>query len=413
MAEAWLSASLDGDWEARVERGPDYYDNVEAYLEADETSRDLAFGNFKAVRGQVGSALEAHGLHYPEDDDSWRLLAAVMLEAKSRYIDGLYQRQKGGIVEASAVTAHAQAAAPAQNSTTLKQLTEAYRADREREHGKESTDRKYGHLFRVLEELLGPDTAIATISRASCRSVRDFLERVPSNSSKKYPGMTLGEAAEAGARDGVELNATGDPGTAHFWLHCEWPWSNRSLGGRLLAVADLPGGATSTAGFRGTVCEPRGWETILRVIRDDEDPDATRASEARQAYEAALVPLVARLHPKDFELLVELILARTGWTRLAKIGGATEGVDVEVENATSGEIAFVQVKSAASQAVLDDYVARFAERRERYARMIFAVHSPRGKLKAPPEVPVQVWEGARISQLVVALGLGDWVARRL
>lgn len=33
---------------------------------------------------------------------------------------------------------------------------------------------------------------------------------------------------------------------------------------------------------------------------------------------------------------------------------------------------FVQVKSSADQQVLDDYVQRFQQRRERYARMIFA-----------------------------------------
>jgi hypothetical protein len=67
--------------------------------------------------------------------------------------------------------------------------------------------------------------------------------------------------------------------------------------------------------------------------------------------------------------------------RLAEAGGTTEGVDIEVQNATAEEIAFVQVKSRAAQAVLDDYV--------------------------------QVWNDDRIAQLSVQLGLGDWVAKRL
>jgi hypothetical protein len=98
---------------------------------------------------------------------------------------------------------------------------------------------------------------------------------------------------------------------------------------------------------------------------------------------------------------------------LAKLGGLTEGIDIEAENVAANEIAFVQVKSAAGQAVLDDYVLKFGERRERYERMIFAVHAPRGTLTPPDGQPVQVWTGERIAQLVVRLGLGDWVAERL
>ena len=39
---------------------------------------------------------------------------------------------------------------------------------------------------------------------------------------------------------------------------------------------------------------------------------------------------------------------------LAKIGGVTEGIDVEVENPAIDEIAFVQVKSEAAQGKLDE-----------------------------------------------------------
>ena len=95
------------------------------------------------------------------------------------------------------------------------------------------------------------------------------------------------------------------------------------------------------------------------------------------------------------------------------LGGTREGIDVEAENPAAGEIAFVQVKSSAGQDVLDDYVERFRQRRERYARMVFAVHTPRGHLTAPRGLPVQVWTGEKVSELVVRLGLGKWVESRL
>ena len=218
----------------------------------------------------------------------------------------------------------------------------------------------------------------------------------------------------ATVRDGVTVspeNETSEHG--HFWLDLDLPWDNRSQAGRFLAMSELPGLVTKTAGFKGTICEPKGWREILRLIRDEEDEDAAAAMAARLAYQGAIGKLVARLRPNDFEVLVDLILARSGWTRLAKIGGATEGIDIEVENPAINEVAFVQVKSVAGQQTLDEYVRRFADRRDRYDRMIFVVHSPKGELCAPAVEPVQVWDGPKVAELVVRLGLGDWLAKRV
>ena len=123
--------------------------------------------------------------------------------------------------------------------------------------------------------------------------------------------------------------------------------------------------------------------------------------------------LVRRLQAKDFELLVDLILARDGWARINAVGGSGADIDTEVENRATDEIAFVQVKSQADQAALTDYARRFSEQRDRYSRMIFAVHTPRGTLSVPPGQPVQVWGPERIGDLVVRLGLGDWLEKRV
>jgi hypothetical protein len=212
-------------------------------------------------------------------------------------------------------------------------------------------------------------------------------------------------------QDGIETNPDIESNEqGHFWLTCQSPWSNLSVAGvRHLLTTELPGIVTTTVGYQGTVCEPTGWKEILRIIRNEADEDAQAAALARQTYENAVAKLVARLRPKDFEVLIDLILARTGWARLGKVGGPTEGIDIEVENAAFDEIAFVQVKSSATQAVLDDYVSRFKDRRDRYHRMIFAVHSPKGTLTVPVGQSVSIWTGKDIARRVVKLGLGDWV----
>lgn len=214
--------------------------------------------------------------------------------------------------------------------------------------------------------------------------------------------------------DGIETNPDGPTkDRGNFWLTCAMPWSNRSLSGRPLAMTDLPGIATATAGFRATVCEPGGWREILRAIRDEKDPDTIDAQLAREAYVVAVDKLVRRLGAKDFEVLIDLVLSRDGWVRLAKLGGAREGIDIEVENPAIGEIAFVQVKSAADQKVFDDYVDRFNARRERYARMIFAVHTGEERLKSREDIRAQIWTRRKIAELVVKSGLGDWLMKRV
>jgi len=97
----------------------------------------------------------------------------------------------------------------------------------------------------------------------------------------------------------------------------------------------------------------------------------------------------------------------------AYLGGATEGIDIEVENPSTGEIAFVQIKSSATQSILNDYLSKFNERKSRYDRMIFAVHPREGSLSPPQDKRVQVWGCDRIAELIVRLGLGDWITKRL
>jgi hypothetical protein len=216
-------------------------------------------------------------------------------------------------------------------------------------------------------------------------------------------------------RDGIAVNLdeAKEKTEGSFWLTCDRPWSNQSVGGKLLARSELPGTVAAVAGFRAMICKPKGSPEILRVIQDIENPDGVAARQAREAYTVAVAKLIKGLHDRDFELLIDLIPARTGWVRLAQLGGTTEGTDIEAENVATDEIAFVQVKSRADQPVLVDYVNKFQERRERYDRMIFAVHSPDGTLTPPTEEPVHVWNGERIAQLAVRLGLGEWIANRL
>jgi hypothetical protein len=128
---------------------------------------------------------------------------------------------------------------------------------------------------------------------------------------------------------------------------------------------------------------------------------------------AAIDNMVRRLHWKDVELLIDLVFAWTGWTRISVLGATQKDIDMEVRNLTADEIAFVQVKSSADQKALNHYIEQFEAQRDRYARMIFAVHTPHGLTPPTDDGRVQVWTGEYIARLVVGLGLGEWVESRL
>ena len=175
--------------------------------------------------------------------------------------------------------------------------------------------------------------------------------------------------------DGAIVNPDGAGRVkGHFWLECDRPWSNKSLTGKPLAISALPGTVTKTARFSATVCTPSEWEAILRIIHGKQNATVVRAERARKNYKGAILDMVKLLSPKDFEDLIDLVLSRSGWTRIHKVGGTTEGIDIEVENPATAEKAFVQIKSSATQEIFEESIARYEKARERYSRMIFAVH---------------------------------------
>lgn len=85
---------------------------------------------------------------------------------------------------------------PPPDERRVQHLIAEYRAERDALRGKESTDRKFGLLFRVLEEVLGRDLPVLSIARSHCVEVRTFLQSLPPNATKRFPKLTLPEAVE-------------------------------------------------------------------------------------------------------------------------------------------------------------------------------------------------------------------------
>lgn len=110
----------------------------------------------------------------------------------------------------------------------------------------------------------------------------------------------------------------------------------------------------------------------------------------------------------DFETLVDLIFTRGGWQRTSVLGKDQSDVDLILSHPTIGEIAWVQIKSAASQAILDDYLDRF-RRDGSCDRFFFVCHSAPGPLTLPAQPGLHLWTGERLSDAAIDAGLLEWL----
>lgn len=152
---------------------------------------------------------------------------------------------------------------------------------------------------------------------------------------------------------------------------------------------------------------------LLRRINGIEEPIIIKSAEARSALIDVLAESLASLHWKDFETLIDIMFARSGWHRVSALGGSQKTVDLEIEQPTTNERAAVQVKSIASQKTLDEYITRVDDA-EIFDRFFFVCHSPKGVLAPPSDRgDVHIWAGRDLATTVLRMGLHDWVLEKV
>lgn len=135
-------------------------------------------------------------------------------------------------------------------------------------------------------------------------------------------------------------------------------WRSTGIRGTPLHTDQISSAITQTAAFRGTICQFGAQDRLIRLINGEESPAAIEARQKRQAFEASLVPMIRSLHQDDFEILTDLLFHRLGWQRIGALGGAQANTDLVLVQPATGQRAMVQVKSRATQAVIDEYARR-------------------------------------------------------
>lgn len=191
-------------------------------------------------------------------------------------------------------------------------------------------------------------------------------------------------------------------------------WSCKSKAGALLSVENIDGRVTTVQGYRGTICGVKLPEYVLRKIDGVAQPDVMAAKKSLLALENDVEVLVKGLWWKDFELLVELILAKAGWQRVSVLGGTEKEIDLDVVAPVSNQRAFVQVKSKTSPEEIRKCYEAFCGY-EQYSEMFMVFHTINGALSQVNinQPNVHIWGSAKIASLVIHAGLVEWlIAKR-
>jgi hypothetical protein len=190
------------------------------------------------------------------------------------------------------------------------------------------------------------------------------------------------------------------------------PWSCLDAAGEVLAMAGLSTRLTQTASYQMTICTVAAEAYLLRRVNAQPDSIADRLDGLTAELRELVAEMIADLHWRDFETLIDLIFTRGGWRRVTPVGGSSQAdSDIILEQPVTGERAFVQIKSKATQATLRDYRARFEAYPDMH-RFYFACHSPNGRLTTLEDDRAEVWLAPQIAARAIEGGLVEWLMEK-
>jgi hypothetical protein len=186
-------------------------------------------------------------------------------------------------------------------------------------------------------------------------------------------------------------------------------WRRTDLHGEMLSKDRLSGGLTKLAAYRGTSCGVDMADYIVRRINGEKTPEVEQAIAANDKMKGSALSLMKLLGPKDFETLVDPVFSTSGWRRQGVVGKTQKTLDLDLMLPSTGERAFVQVKSKTSSAELADYVARLDDLGP-YDRMFYVYHSGEA---ATDDERVNIIGPEKLAELVLDAGLTTWLIRKV
>ena len=192
------------------------------------------------------------------------------------------------------------------------------------------------------------------------------------------------------------------------WRKVKSSWRSSDIKGEPLTKDRLSGALTKLASYRGTTCKVDVEKYLVRRINGLTIPEVEKAIAAQTEMCTAALDLMRLLGPRDFEVLVDLVFTSSGWRRLGVIGKTQKTLDLDLLLPSTGERAFVQVKSKTNSKELADYISKLDDLGP-YDRMFYVFHS--GKAQTNDE-RVNIVGPQKLAELVVEAGLVGWLIRK-
>ena len=186
-----------------------------------------------------------------------------------------------------------------------------------------------------------------------------------------------------------------------------WRWSD--VNGEQLTKDRFSGALTKLAAYRGTSCDVDVAAYVVRRINGQKTPEVERAVAALGNMRESVLRLMKLLGPRDFETLVDLVFSTSGWRRQGIVGKTQKTLDLDLILPSTGERAFVQVKSKTTSAELAEYVGKLDDHGP-YDRMFYVFHS--GEATTDDE-SVTIVGPDELAGLVLDAGLVNWLIRKV
>lgn len=187
-------------------------------------------------------------------------------------------------------------------------------------------------------------------------------------------------------------------------------WRNTDVNGSVLSSDKLSGNLLKVQAFQGTICDVKEFEYLKRKLNGLLLPAVEDAVKAENLMVQKIVPLMRLLTWQDFELLVDLVFSNSGWRRVGQVGKTQKTVDIELVLPTTGERAFVQIKSSVKKSDLAEYVTRL-QGATIYDRMFFVWHS--GDVGETDADSVALIGPDRLARMVFDAGLTAWLREKV
>lgn len=191
-------------------------------------------------------------------------------------------------------------------------------------------------------------------------------------------------------------------------------WKNTDVEGNELRQEGLSSRLTKTAGYRGTICGLK--EDVEEYLRNRLEckvsSDLVKAISSKSKLEKSIQPLIQFLTDGNFELLVELIFANSGWRKTTSTGGNQKTTDLDLYNPITSQQIWVQVKTKTDPKEFRDYVEKHYSDRSNFETMYYVYHTCNVGEILNEDPQISVWDIETVATQVVANGLVDWVLNK-